>query len=319
MAEKILVTGATGFAGRWLLPRLIAAGYDVRGQYNRHAGTLDDVEWRPFDMVASLDFDALVEGCAGVVHLAAALNDASLMDRVNVDASEALVGASEAAGVKYFSYASSCVVYGSPKSRFVSEDTPRLDPRAPMDKQYYAEPYMLDYARTKTLAEQAIEAASPKMVVDMLRPVVVADHKRLLEGRDWNAVRRLTTLYRQTNYMYAGDTADAMVHLLRQGLSGQRGPGIEAWNLADPKSGTFVKHFRHALGASGDPRWKAALHVPVVADMGKDFMRFRQPQIRYPLGMLRFSTEKLSQSGFEPTIGVARALEDALTGERALP
>ena len=100
------------------------------------------------------------------------------MDAANVDATRRLVAAAERSGAGYFGYASSIVIYGSPRTCQVDERTPRLDPFAPMAKQYDAEPYMLDYARTKAAGEVAIEALSPRMTVDFYRPGVVVTSGR---------------------------------------------------------------------------------------------------------------------------------------------
>jgi len=313
--ERVLVTGAAGFAGHSLVAALVAAGYAVRAHARTGREDTPVIEWRALDLMESLDFAALVDGCDAVIHLAASLSDQSSMDRVNVEATGALVRAAEAAGVRYFGHASSITVYGSPKTRRVTEATPRLDPGQPIETQYYAEPYMRDYARTKVLSEQVIEAANPSMVVDIYRPVVVADAARLLEGRDWGKVRRATTLYRRTQYVWRDDVSAAILHLMRRGRSEARGSGVEAWNLADESAGTFAQHFRRAYRLSGDARWKTGLHLPVLADMGKDFLRHRQFQIRYPLGMLDISTEKLRATGFAPPAGIPRALEVALAEE----
>jgi nucleoside-diphosphate-sugar epimerase len=195
---KLLVTGATGEAGRFITKALLEAGFAIRAQYNRAPGDLSGVEWVQHDFLKSLDAGALTEGCQGVVHLAAALSARDQMDRLNVEATAALAKAAEAAGAKAFAHASSIVVYGSPKSPQVDEETPLIDVRRPIEKQYFAEAYMRDYARTKVLGEEALRALSPKMAVLLLRPAVVADAARLLEVKGWGRGRKLFALYRRT-------------------------------------------------------------------------------------------------------------------------
>ena len=216
------MTGATGMAGRFILPALLRLGFEVRAQYRKQPGPTQGVEWRQMDFLENCDFNALVAGCDAVVHLAAELADVSRMTRINVDATRALVAAAQSCGVRYFGHASSIVVYGSPRRRIVDEATPLLNPHVSIVRQYNAEPYMLEYARTKTLGEAAIRAFQPSCNVDFYRPTVVADLERLLEAGRWTRLRKLGAAYRQTQYIYAPDAAAAIAHLVARGLAADR-------------------------------------------------------------------------------------------------
>src|SRR6266571_7769394 len=143
MQPVILVTGATGALGNHLIPHLQRAGYQVRGHYRTRPGTCNEVDWRQMNFLETLDFSSLVERCDAIIHLAAETNNGSLMYRVNVEATTALLAAAQSAGTRYFGYASSIVVYGSPTRRVVDEKTPILDPSAPLVRQYRADPAML--------------------------------------------------------------------------------------------------------------------------------------------------------------------------------
>ncbi len=141
-------------------------------------------------------------------------------------------------GIRYFGYASSIVVYGSPRRRGVDEETPRLDPFAPLSRQYYAEPYMLDYARTKAAAEIAIETLAPAMTTDFYRPAVVTEDADLLAAGDWSKARKIFAAYRRTQFVTATDAAAALVYLMERGLSAASAPRrtIEAYNIADDEA-----------------------------------------------------------------------------------
>lgn len=307
----VLVTGATGMAGRFIVPALVDAGFAVRGQYARVPGDIPGVEWRQWDFLKSLAVAPLVEGCAAVVHLAAELNDVGKMDRVNVDATRALAAAAAAAGVRYFSYASSIVVYGSPRCRVVDEQVPLLDPSKPIVRQYYAEPYMLQYARTKTMGELTLRELAPAMRVDLLRPAVVADLDRFLESANWSVVRKVVSLYRRTQYIYAADAAAAVAHLVACGLN-DASHSIEAYNICDEACGTFRELYSRAHAITGESCFAAPFDLPVVPDMAKDLIRYRTARIRYPLGMLKFSNAKLRATGFRFPTGFDAALDLAL-------
>ena len=313
MRPTVLVTGATGSIGRFVVPALIGAGYLVRGQYLRAPGNVPGVDWRRWDFLENLEVDRLVDGCDAVIHLAAELSDIGKMERINVEATRALAEAAAASGARYFGHASSIVVYGSPRTRRVDEQTPLIDLARPVAKQYGAEPYMLEYARSKTMAELALREAAPEMRVDLLRPTVVADLKRILEAADWSAHRKVLCLYRRTQYVLASDVASAIVHLLRQGL--QNGSDcIEAYNICDDACGTFRELFARAYEMTHDPRYSVPFELPVVADMAKNWSLSRTLEIRYPLGMLRFANDKLCATGFRFPTGVQAALKQSLFG-----
>jgi nucleoside-diphosphate-sugar epimerase len=312
--HTVLVTGATGTAGDYVIPALQSRGFRVRGIYRRKPGTNQGVEWRRMNFLESMDFHALLEGCDAIVHLAAELSDVSRMYRVNVEGTRELLAAAQSAGIRYFGHASSTVVYGSPRQRLVDETSSILNPGASMVGQYHAEPYMLEYARTKTLAELAIRDLNPQTNVDLYRPTVVASLDRLLEAGDWTFVRKCGAAYRRTQYIYAPDAAAAIAHLVAQGISLDQGQArIEAFNICDENCKTFRSLLNVAYKRTGDPRYRIWIDLPVILDLAKDLLKYRNATIRYPWGMLIFSNSKLLATGFRFPTGISAALEKALT------
>jgi nucleoside-diphosphate-sugar epimerase len=311
----ILVTGATGVAGRFIVPALLKAGFAVRAQYLRVPGDFAGVEWRKWDFLRSLEVAPLIDGCHAVVHLAAELSDVAKMDCVNVDATRALASAAAAGGARYFAYASSIVVYGSPRCREVDEQTPLLDLARPIERQYYAEYYMGQYARTKVMAEIALRELAPAMRIDLVRPAVVADLHRIVESAEWSLPRKIGALYRRTQYIYAEDAAAAIVHLLIRGLS-DPSTKIKAYNICDEACGTFRELFSRAHAITRDPRFVAPFELPVVLDVAKDLIRHRSFEIRYQLGMLKLSNAKLRATGFCFPTGFEAAVRLALYAMR---
>jgi nucleoside-diphosphate-sugar epimerase len=241
------------------------------------------------------------------------------MSRVNVDATRELVAAARSCGVRYFGHASSIVVYGSPRQRTVDEATPLLNPHAPIARQYNAEPYMLEYARTKTLGEAAIRASRASCNIDFYRPTVVADLDRLLDAGRWTRLRKLRAAYRRTQYIYAPDAAAAVAHLVARGLSTDRPhQKIEAFNICDQECGTYRDLLAAAYKATGEPRYRVTASIPVILDLATTVVKYRNIMIRYPLGMLMFSNAKLLATGFKFPTGFKLALADAL-GRNARP
>jgi len=303
-------------AGRYVVPALQNLGFHVRGQYNRESGTTQGVEWRQLNFLDSLDFGPLVEGCDAIIHLAAELRVVSRMERVNVEATRALLAAAQSQGARYFGHASSIVVYGSPLRREIDETTQLLDPSKPMVRQYHAEPYMLEYARTKTLAELEIFAFRPNINVDLYRPTVVVDFDRLLEAKDWTFLRKFGAAYRRTQYIYASDAAAAIAHLVACGISlDQNRSRREAFNICDEDCGTFRDVLNVVCATTGDPRYRVKAELPVILDLAKDLVKYRNTLVRYPLGMLEISNAKLLATGYRFPTGIKLALEQALLAQ----
>jgi nucleoside-diphosphate-sugar epimerase len=312
-APIVLVTGATGTAGRYVVPALQRSGFRVRGQYSRKPGTIPGVQWCRMNFFEHLDFHALVEGCDAVVHLAAELSEVSHMNRINVEATKILLATAQSAGARYFGQASSIVVYGSPRERWVDENTPILNPYTSIARQYHAETYMREYARTKTLAELVIRELNPRINVDLYRPAVVVGLDRILEAGEWNFARRFGAAYRRTQYIYAPDAAAAIAHLVVRGVSlNQNQPQIEAFNVCDENCNTFRGILNLAYRRTGDPRYRTRVDLPVIVDLAKDFVKYRDITLRYPLGMLILSNSKLAATGFRLPTGINSALEQAL-------
>lgn len=312
-APLVLVTGATSSAGRFVVPALQSRGFRVRGQYNRKPGIIPNVQWCGMNFLDSLDFYPLLDGCEAVVHLAAELSNVPRMYRINVEATRTLLTAAQSAGLGYFGHASSIAVYGSPTQRRVDETTPTLNPHASVVRQYHAEPYMCEYARSKTLAELMIRDINPRINVDLYRPTVVADLDRLLEARNWTFARKFGAAYRQTQYIYAPDAAAAIAHLVVRGLTLNRGrERIEAYNLCDENCKTFQALFNLAYRRTRDPRYKLKINLPVIIDLAMDLIKYRDFTLRYPFGMLMFSNSKLLATGFRLPTGIGSALEQAL-------
>ncbi|MGW4464503.1 SDR family oxidoreductase [Micromonospora sp. NPDC004704] len=101
---KVLVTGASGTLGRAVVPRLLAAGFDVRGMSRRPQPATDGVEWVVADLAAGTGVDLAVTGVDAVVHLASATRSTSA--RVDVAGTRRLVTDAAEAGVRHLLYVS---------------------------------------------------------------------------------------------------------------------------------------------------------------------------------------------------------------------
>ncbi|MBH0115248.1 NAD-dependent epimerase/dehydratase family protein [Salinibacterium sp. NG253] len=161
----VLITGASGFLGRAVAAEAVAAGHDVRTLQRRPSG-VDGVT----DFLGSItdadDVATAMEGVEGVIHLAAKVSlagDPHAFHAVNVEGTQLVLAAAEAAGV----------------SRFVQVSSPSVAHSGSALAGVGAEPASpeharSEYARTKAQAELlALASDSDRMHVVAIRPHLV--------------------------------------------------------------------------------------------------------------------------------------------------
>ncbi|MEQ9491426.1 MAG: NAD-dependent epimerase/dehydratase family protein [Alphaproteobacteria bacterium] len=153
--RTILVTGPTGFIGRRLVQWLSDRGFAVRPFGRDRTGDLSgDTDWR-----SGLDGVDTVIHLAGRAHV---MNEteseaATVYNRINRDATEALAEQAEAAGVRRIVFVSTSKVMGEAGGPFSAHDTPQ-----PGDP----------YSRSKLDAEAAIRRRDALQSV-IIRPPLV--------------------------------------------------------------------------------------------------------------------------------------------------
>jgi 2-alkyl-3-oxoalkanoate reductase len=151
--SQLALTGATGFIGAALLPRLVSAGWGVRALYRPRAGrvppSLPGVEWLPGDLTDDRALDALVAGTDAIVHCAGAVRGATRADFDRVNAEGAGRVASAAAHQPR-----------APRFLLISSLAARM-------------PELSAYAASKREGERAVAAALGTRPWTVLRPCAV--------------------------------------------------------------------------------------------------------------------------------------------------
>ena len=167
---KILVTGACGYKGTILVPKLLAAGHEVVGfdimwfgnflqphpSLRIVKGDVRNIDEIPFD------------GVDAIVHLSSVANDPcgdldpKLTWEISCLATMQLADRAARRGIRRFIYASSASVYGIKEELLVTEDLELLP--------------ISDYNKTKMVAERVLLSYSDQMSVQIIRPATVCGY-----------------------------------------------------------------------------------------------------------------------------------------------
>ncbi len=164
---RVLVTGACGYKGSVLVPKLLTEGHEVVAldiqwfgnflpEHDKLSVLKHDV--RDTSSIDLADLDA-------IIHLASVANDPcgdldpKLTWEVSALATMQLADRAYREGIKHFIYASSGSVYGVKDEEQVTEDL-TLEP-------------ISEYNKTKMVSERVLLSYSDKMTVQILRPATV--------------------------------------------------------------------------------------------------------------------------------------------------
>lgn len=259
--KKVLVTGAAGTVGRYLVGELLDQGYEVRAVDIRPPRDLEnpDLELVQGDLTDQDLIRSVVRGVDVVINLAA-LVDISLsyeqLAPLNVDAMRNLYLQAARAGARRFVQFSSGSIYGKTPDGVLHEDGP-LDPASP-------------YERTKVETEQILAELVHDTHLEwiVIRPSLIYGPGARFLLADLAAIPPMLRYVLgtnipvlrggpRTNVVHAEDVARAAVFLMKSAAPGR------AYNVADPTPLDAGTIFSAAIRAYGlEPRFTVPLPEP---------------------------------------------------------
>ena len=293
-SKTILVTGATGYKGTVLVPKLLAKGYKVIAL---------DTQWfgnflAPHENLTTIKGDVRntaeieLEGIDSIIHLASIANDPcgdlnpKLTWEVSALATMQLADKAKKSGIKQFIYASSGSVYGVKDEEQVTEDL-SLEP-------------ISEYNKTKMVAERVLLSYADDMAVQIVRPATVcglSDRMRLDVSVNMLTMQALTngkiTVFGGAQVrpnIHIDDITDLYIYMLENPdkTSGVYNAGFENISILDIAKMVQAKiNCEIEITPSNDPR------------------------------CYRINSDKLLASGFKPSKNVETAIEEIIEAHEA--
>ena len=295
--KRVLVTGARGFIGKYLVAGLLGQGAEVKGLTVDAGPAHDRVRWAKGDITDHSSIRGVCQDVDVVFHLAAISNvDASVRDPLrtiitNTMGTANLLEEARAGGAKKFVYISSAHVYGIPGYVPVNEAHPTVPREA--------------YAASKIASEQIVQAYANSYGIDfaILRPFNVfgagQDASFLIPGvisqALKNGVIRVGNTDPMRDFLYVDDCVSGFMYV------GDRGTGIYNIGSGEDRSiASVVKKIRDLV----DPG----------IDIESDESRKRAGKVEIP--RMCADVSRLKALGWTPAIGFDEGLARTVAAER---
>lgn len=140
--SRVMLTGATGLIGRFIMDQLISDGQHVTALHRSQQIGSEKVNWRQGDITDPISLAGAMEGADTIVHAAAMVSfqpgEEHALESVNVIGTRNVVNACLKSGVKRLVYMSSVSAIGRyPGSKTVDESAPWDGGRSPYGKSKY--------------------------------------------------------------------------------------------------------------------------------------------------------------------------------------
>jgi len=204
---RVLVTGACGYKGTVLVPKLLSSGHEVIaidtmwfGNYLKPHKNLDveQVDVRDSDRIR-------LDGVDAIIHLSSIANDPcgdldpKLTWEVSALATMQLADKAVRKGVRRFIYASSGSVYGVKEEAQVTEDL-ELRP-------------ISEYNKTKMVAERVLLSYANELVVQIIRPATVCGYSPRMRLDVSVNLLTMQALTKEHITVFGGDQVRPNIHI----------------------------------------------------------------------------------------------------------
>ena len=293
--NKILVTGASGFVGSWVVKKLSERGFDVRaGVHNSYFENkfigIKNTETVKIDILDKDSLKRAMKGVRTVYHFAASVKSnvpIGQLNKVNSEGTKNVWTCAAECGVNSALYCSSAAVYGllSYSDKPINENIPA---RA-------IEPYGRSKLHGETKALNVSVKAGLETVI--VRPVAVfgpGEHTPFgLKLRD-AAVSKILLAgnfrKRSLCFVHAEDVADACIYLMSEKL-----PGKNIYNITYNEPVLFEDAFRAYINAL-DRSGRSYLRVKYLASLSA--IAHKLPD--FPLKLFKDKRNRFSFNLFQP-------------------
>jgi len=322
--EILALLGGAGFIGRSLVPR-IAPRADMR---------VVDIaapvfpQTAPFVDMDICNFDGLMaalEGCTGIIHLAAVHRDdvrprSRYLD-VNLHGTENVCAAATALGIRRIIFVSTVAAYG-PQRGIPDEDTPL----APLNA----------YGDSKCRAEAVVrawqEADYPRRGAVIVRPTVVFGQGN--RGNIYNLISQIAggrfvmvgNGENRKSMAYVENVAAFLAHLAAMPITA----GTRVYNYCDQPALTMnelLSLVYQTLGERGMIRWRLPLSVGVAIASLFDLTAWATGRT-FPISRIRvrkfaaataFASTRMCETGFVAPFSLREALVRTIAAEFGNP
>lgn len=320
----VLVTGAAGFLGRAIVARLRADGTRVRAfvRPGREVAADETVEGDLRDRAA---LERAVQGVDGVVHAGARVattGDWEEFEATNVGATEALIAAAVAAGVRRIVHVSSLSVYAVPADgAVITEDSAYDDGGG--ERGFYA--------RSKLLADQAaMRAIAAGAPVTVVRPGLLygPGQRPPLARRAVSAGPLFKVLLAHRGYLlplaYVDNVADAIALGLTRDAA--RGRAYTVVDVHAPQAG-YARLYRQIAGGNWTPLYvplsplRAAISgIEKAARLAGRKAPISRHQVERTLRSATFTTRRAREElGWRPRVALDEALRRSFAAPKTPP
>ena len=290
MSKKVLVTGATGYKGTVLVPKLLAKGYQVVAFDTQWFGNFlrahDNLTIVKGDVRQSHDIP--LEDVDAIIHLASIANDPcgdldpKLTWEVSALATMQLAERAKTSGVKQFIYASSGSVYGVKEEPQVTEEL-SLEP-------------ISEYNKTKMVAERVLLGYADDMAVQIVRPATVCGISARMRLDVSVNMLTMQALENQKITVFGGKQVRPNIHI-------DDITDLYIFMLENPEKtqGIFNAGFENISILDIANMVKAKINCEIEVTPSNDPRSYR------------INSDKLLATGFRPSKSVAIAIDELIT------